>query len=146
MWQINPQHKAHKQGGWPYNNDGTPIYAPLDPNYRPNAIITQAEQEDGFGLANYGVILRYKIKIYNDAIDPKSFRYVIEGDQNIIVQGTINGVTMPAESRGDFTNNPQTSDMFITSLEPGENIIILEVILSTGNSGGLPNHFYIDNI
>ena len=148
-WKIDTTHKAHMSNPAYDPLTGLPNFASPsnEPNYIPNAEITQAYKEDGFALANWGVILRYKIKIYNDATQPKTFNYRIDGTQNIIVQSVINGTPQPAQSRGDYSNtqgieHPEV--MVSTPLQTGENEIVLEVILSTANGGGLPNYFIIN--
>lgn len=141
IWRFDVEHSDTYQ--FPANRS-----ADSDPNYvlpRPYIVNDNGESSNlyvGQNLANYGVVNRYNYEVYNFSSNQKSGTFNLEtGSNNVIVlrhPDSPNEIYL-AYFKGE--NTSQVKDVLNEfTLESGTGVgTIIDVILTTGNAGGMAN-------
>lgn len=147
VWRFDTKHSDTYQ--YPSNRS-----ADNDPNYllpRPSIISSSGESSNrtvAQNLANYGVVYRYNYEIYNHSTYQRNINIMLETTANnvIVIRNPDNPYGLYyAMYKGE--SNPMAKDT-ILSVSPaggGNGIgIITDIVLTTGNAGGMSNSIKIN--
>lgn len=124
-----------------------------DPNYvlpRPTIINSQGESSNrdvAQNLANYGVVIRYDYSIFNNSTSQKNININLEASANnvIIIRNPDNPDGLfYAMYKGE--SNPMAKDVIFEAVTEGAGDgigVLIDIILTTGNAGGMANSITI---
>ncbi len=147
VWRFDTKHSDTYQ--YPSSRS-----ADNDPNYvlpRPSIVSSSGESSNrdvAQNLANYGVVYRYNYEIYNHSTTQRDINIMLETTANnvIVIRNPDNPYGLYyAMYKGE--SNPMAKDTILSASPAGGGNgigIITDIVLTTGNAGGMSNSIKIN--